>query len=553
VLAMERLEIQKTKEMNHYKFQFFTNIAHEFRTPLTLIMAPAAQLMDLHPNNKEILPYVKSIYNNSTRLLHLIRELIDFRKVETGHLKLCVQNDNLTHFIKTIIEAFTQYALEKEIELELIKPQRDIIGWFDCNVLEKIVLNLISNALKYTPEKGKISVEMVLQQKGAVVKITDNGIGIPAKYQDKVFNRFFQNASLLPKKNRFTESAGVGLSLTKSLIELHKGSIYLESKPNVGSCFTVSIPLLKSCYLNSERQREVIMDEGRIKDRAIEELMGLEEVLFVNKNAESPCNENEKHIVLVVDDNKQIRNLIYDILHLDYTVLLAKNGIEALDKINYNNVLVVVSDIIMPEMDGLELCNAIKANINTCHIPVVLLTAKGELEHRIQGIESGADSYIPKPFDPRHLKVRIKKLIEMRIQVRDAFQSSQGVVVKDVAGLYKRDVRFVDSLQQFVANHLDKTELNADMLADQLAMSKTQLYRKIKAVTGFTPHGFIRNFRLKKAASLLIESSFTVSEIIDETGFNNRTYFYRCFKELYGESPTDYRKNIHNYTDNKSS
>jgi signal transduction histidine kinase/DNA-binding response OmpR family regulator/ligand-binding sensor domain-containing protein len=543
-LAIERLEIQKTKEMNHYKFQFFTDIAHEFRTPLTLIMAPAAQLMDLHPNDKEISPYVKSIYNNSTRLLHLIRELIDFRKVETGHFELHVQNYNLTDFTRTITEAFTQYALEKEIHLKLIDNSQDVIGWFDNNILEKILLNLISNALKYTPQQGSVFIELLHQQKNAILKITDTGIGIPTKYQDKIFDRFFQNKNSLPKEKRFSESAGVGLSLTKSLIKLHKGSIQLESKPNIGSCFTISIPISKNEYSNSERENEIVIDENRIKDRAIEEIMGLEVISFTNKATETCANESKKQNILVVDDNEQLRNLIYDILHQDYTVLLAKNGLEALDKINSNDISLIVSDIIMPEMDGLELCNTIKEDINTCHIPVILLTAKGELEHRIEGIESGADSYIPKPFDPRHLKVRIRKLIEMRNQVRDAFQSTPNISVKDVSGLYKRDVKFVDNLQKIVTENLDKTELNADMLADQLAMSKTQLYRKMKAVTGFTPHGFIRNFRLKKAASLLLESSYTVSEIIYETGFNNRTYFYRCFKELYGDSPTDYKKNI---------
>lgn len=545
-LAMERLEIQKTKEINHYKFQFFTNIAHEFRTPLTLIMAPAAQLMDFHPDNKEISPYVKSIYNNSTRLLHLIRELIDFRKVETGHFDLRVQNYDLTDFTRTITEAFTQYALEKEIQLKLIDNSQNIIGWFDNNIMEKILLNLISNALKYTPKKGSVRIELMHQQKNAIIKITDTGIGIPTKYQDKIFDRFFQNTNSFPKEKRNLDSAGVGLSLTKSLIELHKGSIQLESKPNIGSCFTISIPISKSQYSYRERQNEIVIDESRIKDRAIEEIMGLEEVSFSNKATEISAVDTIKHNILVVDDNAQLRNLIYDILHQDYSVLLAKNGIEALDKINSNDISVIVSDIIMPEMDGLELCNTIKEDINTCHIPVILLTAKGELEHRIQGIESGADSYIPKPFDPRHLKVRIRKLIEMRNQVRNAFQSVQTVSVKDVSGLYKRDAKFVDNLQKIVEENIDKAELNADMLVDQLAMSKTQLYRKIKAVTGFTPHGFIRNFRLKKAASLLLESSYSVSEIIYETGFNNRTYFYRCFKELYGESPTDYKKNIFN-------
>ena len=286
-LAIERLEIQKIKEMNHYKFQFFTNIAHEFRTPLTLIMAPAAQLMDLHPNNKEISPYVKSIYNNSTRLLHLIRELIDFRKVETGNFKLRVQNYNLTDFTRTITEAFTQYAIQKEIQLKFAVNSQNIIGWFDINILEKILLNLISNALKYTLRKGGVTIELTCQQENATIKITDTGIGIPTKYQDKVFDRFFQNSNSLSKEKSFSESAGVGLSLTKSLIELHKGSIQLESKPNIGSCFTISIPISENYYTASEKQKEIVLDESRIKDRAIEEIMGLDVVSFANKDIES--------------------------------------------------------------------------------------------------------------------------------------------------------------------------------------------------------------------------------------------------------------------------
>ncbi len=546
-ITIDRLEFEKIKEMNQYKFQFFTNIAHEFRTPLTLIMAPAARLMDIKTGHEELKPYLKSIYNNSTRLLHLIRELIDFRKVETGKFTLKVTHDNISSFLNTIKSAFDQYAKQKNISLKLIAGEEPIYGWFDNRILEKIMLNLISNAIKYSFNGGEVIVK--LRQEGDYVRISvkDTGKGISEKYQNKIFDRFFQQAESLPYEKGRTESAGVGLSLTKSLIELHKGNIHLESIPGQGSNFMVSIPVKEEYYSETEKSVEMVIDETKIKDRAEEEFIGDEEIQFLSEPIHTEKTKQTLETVLVVDDNTQIRSLIADILHPDYVILTAKNGLEALEIIKKQEVSVIISDVIMPDMDGLELTRNIKENPVTSHLPVILLTAKGELEHRIEGIESGADSYIPKPFDPRHLKVRVRKLIETRNKLQKLIQSKGLTGHVKVPGLSCRDADFMKKIYDLIEKNIDNEELDADTIAAEVFISKTQLYRKVKAITGYTPHGLIKSIRLKKAADILLNGNLTVSEIIYETGFKNRTYFYRSFKEMFGDSPLDYAKKHQSY------
>jgi len=550
-LALERIEIQKNKEIDQYKFRFFTDIAHEFRTPLSLIMAPAAQLMDLFKENQEAIPYIKSIYNNSSRLSHLITELIDFRKVETGHFSLKVEEDDFLKFVIKITDSFRQYAVQEKCSFEVFNTQKSIKGWFDKGVIEKILLNIISNAFKYTSENGKISVSIYSKDDNAIVKVKDTGIGIPKEYLEKIFDRFFQREGLLQKNKEKVDSSGVGLSLTKSLIELHKGQINVESSPGVGSCFTVSIPVTENHYSDNEKSKEMMIDDNKIENHVNEEFSGLEKISYIHeKNREINSITENKETVLIVDDNKQLINIISDILHSEYSILQAENGRQAIEILKEHDVSVVVSDVIMPEMDGLTLCRNIKENIHTCHIPVILLTAKGETEFRIEGIESGADSYIPKPFSPVHLKVRIRKLLENRDRMQKAFQVSPANFSKNIHGLNNRDFKLLGKMYDFVVKQMSDDELDADKLSEYLNMSKTQLYRKVKALTGFTPHGFIKNIRLKKVAQLLKESSLSVSEILYETGFKNKTYFYRSFKELYGTSPMAYVKKINN-NDNK--
>jgi signal transduction histidine kinase/ligand-binding sensor domain-containing protein/DNA-binding response OmpR family regulator len=537
----EWMAVQKTKEINQYKFQFFTNIAHEFRTPLTLIMAPASQLLDLKDKDRRITPYIKSIYNNAARLLHLIQELIDFRRIETGYFSLKVKEGNLVDFVRSIIEAFDQYAGQKGITLSFRAVQDDINGWFDRNILEKVLLNIISNALKYTPAGGKIAVSINCEENNNVsITVKDNGIGIPKEFQAKIFHRFFQyQGTTINKRGMETDSAGVGLSLTQSLVELHKGSIRVESEEGKGSSFKINLPIEQQAYSETERKETLLFEEPKIKHHAEIELIGTEKIHFEPSGNGSMVPQKT---VLVVDDNEQIRNLLFDILHLEYKVLTAASAREALNQIQAEEIHIIVSDIIMPGIDGLEFCRMVKENIYSCHIPLILLTAKGEIEQRIEGIESGADSYIPKPFNPRHLKARIRQLIENKIRMQQAFQSYPFQFFSRKNGFNKRDNQIIEKLQKFIEENLDNEDLDADLLAEHLNMSKTHLYRKIRALTDFAPHALVKHYRLKKAEELLKDSSLTVSEIIYATGFKNRTYFYRSFKELFHKSPTDFRK-----------
>lgn len=541
-LKMERMKMQKIEEMNQYKLRFFTNIAHEFRTPLTLIMAPAAKIMEHKNKYPALMPYLHSIYSNATRLLHLISELIDFRKVETGHFKLKVKYDNFSAFLKSLTDAFEHYAQEKSVTITFDTPREAAMGWFDAHIMEKVFLNLISNAIKYSYKHGSVIVRLDFQGHYARVSVSDKGEGIEEAYQEKIFNRFYHQKHPERHEEEMADSSGVGLSLTKSLVELHKGTIKLQSAKNQGSTFSVVFPFSETFYTEDEKTGDTVIDELQLHKHASEKFIASD---YVDFNTSMPASDDEqKETVLVVDDNEKILNLIADILQPDYAVLKALNGTKALDIMNSQEVNIVISDIIMDEMDGLTLTEKIKEDWRTCHIPVILLTAKGELENRIQGIASGADSYIPKPFDPRHLKVRVRKLIEGRNKIRETFQSTTPSMQPPLNQLHDTDARIVKALYEYVEQHIEDENLNADNLAMHLNMGRTLLYLKVKALTGFTPHGFIKNLRIKKAADLLLNSDLNVSEIIYKTGFKNRTYFYRSFKELFGTSPLEYISQI---------
>jgi len=537
---IEKIHQQKKDEINRYKLQFFTNIAHEFRTPLTLILAPAATLMNYIKEEKHLEVYARTIYQNANRLQRLIQELIEFRKVETGNTKLEIRKHELVEYVGELVRAFEQFARQNDIALRFFHSETTIEAWVDIKKLEKILLNLISNAIKYTPKGGSVEVKLELQKKELLFTVKDTGIGIPEDMREKVFDRFFHDSGTLPRSNIAQEGTGVGLSLTKSLVELHKGTITVENSPEGGSIFKVLLSAEKTVYENDIIEDEFVVQTDRIAKNVLNEIQASHDYQFENQDS-AANNMKRKYTILIVDDNQQVCNLIGSLLVNEYNIFKAHNSYEALEIIDTEHIDLMISDVIMPGMDGLELCFKVKSDINTCHIPVILLTAKGELEQRIEGIEAGADSYIPKPFHPDHLLVRIKKLLETRERFRMAYkeynETSQDELLK---GLSPKDKQLLSGLSCFIEENIEDSSLNADHLASHLAMSKTQLYRKIKALTDFTPHGLIKHIRLKKAAALLQEDEKTVSEVFYETGFNNRTYFYRSFKEAYGVTPGEY-------------
>jgi signal transduction histidine kinase/DNA-binding response OmpR family regulator/ligand-binding sensor domain-containing protein len=531
-LVVQEIKYQKLEEMNQYKLQFFTNIAHEFRTPLTLIMAPAISLLEKFENDTIIAPSLKIIHNNAKKLIALIAELTDFRKVETGNRQLKIQFSNLTETINKIVEVFYPFAEQNKVHIDFVK-KINVLGWFDSNVIEKIVTNLISNAIKYTPMGGKVTIEIEQSDKNAIISIIDTGIGIPKEVQKKVFDRFFYQFSELPKLKGAPEGSGVGLALTKSLIDLHRGTIVLNSSLGKGSVFKVTIPIQKELFTEAET-----IETENFSPLSTDPYLEFVPEINLNKTLKLPLNNIK---ILIVDDNYQIRELLKDVLN-EYNLIEAEDGQDAVSIISAEHIDMVISDIIMPIMDGLELCRYIKQNFDTCHIPVILLTAKGSIEHRIEGIEEGADSYIPKPFDPRHLKARVFQLIESRNKLRQAIANQESIPTNFIVNYDTRDSKFIKSLNQFINKNIDVAELNSESMMQELSVSKTQLYRKVKALTDLTPHGYLKKIRIKTALNLLETTDLSVSEIIDKTGFNNRTYFYRTFKEEYGTSPKEYIK-----------
>jgi len=537
--AIERREV----EINQYKLQFFTNIAHEFRTPLTLIIAPAAILEEQLDEKKRLGQYARSIFQNANRLQRLISELIEFRKVETKNMKLSVGRYELVQYITKLKKAFEVYARLNDLTLRFLPSNHVIEAWIDLEKFEKIILNLVSNAFKFTPAGGEVEIELVENDEHILLLVRDTGIGIPTESLDRIFDRFYQYKSNFHRDDKSQESSGVGLSLTKSLVEIHKGTITARNLPAGGSEFRVLIPNRREDF-----EQELVDDLHKSSSEKIsmnvEEEFQVARVFSSTEVTVKPENDNREYSLLVVDDNYEVCSLVESLLVDKYIIYKASDGITALETLSSKSIDLVISDVVMPGMDGLELTSLIKTDINTSHIPVILLTARTAMEHRIEGLEVGADSYIPKPFNPRHLMVRIEKLITSSERFRNSFREYNTPQPRSelLEGLTPVDQKLLTELIDFIEENIQDTGLSADQLSDHIAMSKTQLYRKIKALTSLTPHGLIKYLRLKKAANELKQSEKTVSEVFYETGFNNRSYFYRSFKEAFGVPPGDYGK-----------
>lgn len=538
--TIEKLKTVQLKELNDHKLQFFTNVAHEFRTPLTLIMGPIASLLK---KNKDVadMRSLKGVYSNSLRLQKLIEELIQFRKIETGKDRLFITNVDLIALTQKIIESFQLYANEREVNLEFFPEPEHLMGNVDVPKIEKILINLISNAIKYSTRGCMVSV-IIQEREGKVIFIVkDEGIGISETNKEKIFESFYQNNLQETDDRGLAKSTGIGLSLTKSLVISHKGELLLESTSGKGSVFTVIIPIARDAYADQRTEIMAMIPISNLK----------ESISLEFETAHYPSDQPEKvsetilgkysHSLLVVDDNAQIIALLENILSDRYVIHTAHNGKTALSILEAERIDLVISDIIMPGMDGLTLCKMIKENIQTSHIPVILLTAKADTEDRIEGLQVGADSYIPKPFHPEHLFVRIEKLLEHLEATRGKFKNLAEVELQQLStGINEKEDRFFLKITTCIQANLTDAEFNADTIAEEVGMSKASLYKKVKTITGLTPHGLIKQYRLKRAAELLKDSTMSVSEVIDEIGFNSRSYFYKSFNEMFHCHPKEY-------------
>ncbi|MEZ7936612.1 MAG: substrate-binding domain-containing protein [Paludibacteraceae bacterium] len=516
------------------KLVFFTNISHEFRTPLTLISGPLDNIATNEKLSAEGKKMVRLMKRNVHILLKLIDQIIEFRRYENGKMQMYFTYNDLKIFVGKICGSFVVMSKRKRIHLKFVVDNEDFMVWFDTDKVEKICYNLISNAIKFTPENGSVTVrlskEVVNEEDFAQITVTDTGIGISDEHISEVFGRFFRVDNSLA-------GSGIGLALTKALVEQHNGSIGVESTIGKGSTFHFSIPF-KQKNISVTEQYPVLQVSNVNFDDIF--LTDLEDDIVTE---EEQHEQSGKQRILIVEDNYDVRNYVKSILQGNYNIVEASNGKDGLLKALKTVPDLIISDVMMDGMNGFELCKAVKENINTSHIPVVLLTAYALDEQRVTGFESGADAYIPKPFNEELLKIRVRKLLENREKLKVFFKKNLTFGEKKES-LTEIDKTLISKFRTTVEENLSDSELSVDVIGQELGMSRVQLYRKIKSLTNFAPNELVRNLRLKKAEHLIISSNKNISEIAYETGFSSPSYFSKCFKEYFNESPTDFMSRV---------
>jgi len=538
-LLLEHIENDRKQEIFNMQLNFFTNISHEIRTPLTLIKGPVEELLASQNDPKTEIK-LKTIQQNSDRLLKLVNELLDFRKAEKGHMRMYCEKQDIVAFCFEIYESFKGLAVEKNIEYKFVLNSNSIHVYFDKNQMEKVVFNLLSNAFKFTKKNGKIvfAVEQgSVSENKVFIRIKDNGIGIPENSKSNIFNRFFQ----VDDRGVHNMGSGVGLALSKSIVELHKGEI--------------SIPDEKESWANTVFQIALLLgDEHLAHDQIVETTTGVNNYLIDAENvppkpqvsfeedAEFINNDLDvdKKTVLIVEDNDEVRKFILNILIEDYNVLDFSNAMDAISHMEKEIPDLIVSDIMMPEMDGLEFCSYIKTNESTNHIPVILLTAKASTDNKIEGLSTGADAYISKPFSIKVLKLSIQNLLSSKEILRLKY-SGNFIVGSDLDKLTTPEELFIKKLMKVIEENLENPDFDVNMLVNEIGMSRTILYKKVNSLTSHSVASLIKHVRLKKAADIILNTTYPISEVAFMVGFNDRKHFSREFKKVYKLSPTVYK------------
>ena len=527
------------EEATHAKLVFFTNISHDFRTPLTLVADPVEHLLADHTLSGDQHRMLMLIQRNVNILLRLVNQILDFRKYENGKMEYTpVQVDVLSSF-EDWNESFLAAARKKHIHFSFDNmPDTDYHTLADMEKLERIYFNLLSNAFKFTPENGKITVRLssLTKEDTRWIRFTvaNTGSMISAEHIRSIFDRFY-------KIDMHHAGSGIGLALVKAFVELHKGTISVESDEKQGTVFTVDLPV-QTC--------ETILAEDTLMSSVSSVPLNpafpgspassnLNETLAVEEEELEKGYDSSKPSVLVIDDNADIRSYVRGLLHTDYTVIEAADGSEGIRKAMKYVPDLIISDVMMPGIDGIECCRRLKSELQTCHIPVILLTACSLDEQRIQGYDGGADSYISKPFSSQLLLARVRNLIDSHRRLKQFFGDGQTLAKEDVCDM---DKDFVEKFKALIEAKMGDSNLNVEDLGKDMGLSRVQLYRKIKSLTNYSPNELLRIARLKKAASLLASSDMTVAEIGYEVGFSSPSYFTKCYREQFGESPTDLLK-----------
>ena len=534
-LNMEREAAKRVHDLDMLKLKFFTNISHEFRTPLTLILSPAEKLLPRFrglPEQK----YLDHIYQNSKKLLNMINQLLDFRRLEAQGLNYNPSWGNVIEFITETVSSFNDLCENKNIELRQVTNLREFNMLFDKDKLEKILFNLLSNAFKFTPVSGLVIVQILLEDELAdgtpsgqpylIIRVKDNGTGIQPANLDKIFTRFYQDEQSNPSGVKGT---GIGLSLTKEYVSLHGGKITVDSALNIGTCFNVYLPV------------EGIVDmKSKVFHRKLKETkFSIDKKDSNVAKLKSGATHNESPSILIVEDNEDLRAYLRENLEEYYQIVEAEDGRQALELMEKKLPDLILSDIMMPEMDGIELCRRVKSDKIMCHLPFVFLTAKISEQQKLEGLKAGADDYMVKPFNFEILETKIHNLIQLKLNMREVFKTKMQINPKDIS-ITSLDEKFMTKALDIIEDHMGDSNFSVTEFSRLMGISRMQLYNKIVSLTGSTPLEFIRVLRLKRAAQLLTKSQLNVSEVAYQVGFNDPKYFSIQFKKEFRVSPSKY-------------
>jgi signal transduction histidine kinase/DNA-binding response OmpR family regulator len=535
---------EKIQDLNQARLRFYTNVSHEIRTPLTLMITPTQKLLQTSPETpiSNVRSSIEMIDKNEKRLLQLINQLLEIRKIETGKLRLNLQTGDLMQELEEIAILFQQAAAECKIDYSFHFTKSDDKGAeivYDRDKLEKIAFNLISNAFKFTRKGDKVEVSASLTDQILQFNVSDTGVGIKPDMIDKIFDRF---SSQSPENEHFSNSSGIGLAYVKELVEIHKGQIEVKSQNGKSTEFKVRISVSRQAYPGEHFSETSYY---RRSERTVDLPQRLE-VDREDQNADAPGfrhNSPVNHSLLIVEDNTELQRLLAEHLRKFFKIRKASDGVEGKQIVLQNKPDIILCDIMMPRMNGMELCKELKSKIETSHIPIVLLTAKSNQEDQLSGISEGADDYIVKPFDLNLLTAKLLNLVKIRDRLKERF-GQETTLLPESLGSNEMDESFLREVVDFIRNNIQDNELNAERIAKELRVSRSFVYQKISALSGNTVNEFIRIIRLKVACELMKNPALSLSEIAYTSGFTSLNYFSRSFKQQFKQLPSEYRKSL---------
>ena len=535
-LQLEQIAKQQQEELHEVKLRFFTNITHEFRTPLTLILGPLKELIAKEKHSENVNKQLSLIERNAQRLLNLVNQVLTFRKLAADHEPMKIVNGNIVLFLKEIFLPFQETANLRSINYSFRAETPEINAWYDPDKLEKVFFNLLSNAFKFTSDGGNIKMDISQNNQFIEIRVKDDGIGIDPSLRERIFRRFYERSNA---ERPAIKGTGIGLAISKQMVELHKGKIFIENnKPSGGATFVVQIQKGKAHFKKSEII-EGIAEQEKIAD--YKSLIVPQQIITETAPAKKQKPTTGSPLLLIVEDNPEVSNYIQQIFADDYRLITAENGLEGLQKTKKELPDLIISDVMMPEMDGITFCGKLKTDIEISHIPIILLTARTASLFKIEGLKTGADDYITKPFNPEELRLRVRNVIQARKETRDKFARVLNLDPKEIS-ITSADEHFLENALVSVENNIGNYQFNVMQLAGDLAVSRALLFTKLKALTGQTPNNFIKTIRLKRAAQLLKTQKLNISEVAYKVGFKDPKYFRKCFREQFDRLPSDFTK-----------